>query len=212
MSTKSETPKIRVMLVDDHIVVRMGLTLGINSQPDMQVVAQAQNGDEAIELSRQHSPDVTVIDLRMPKRNGVETIIELRRKNGGIRILVLSSFAGGDEIAAALEAGACGFVGKDAPLADLIEAIRQVHAGQQVLPHGLGLRLAARVASRLSARELDVLRLIGKGLGNKDIGNQLGLAEASVKTHVTGILSKLGVTDRIQATLTAIRRGLIHVE
>ncbi len=209
---ESADSKIRVLLVDDHIVVRMGLSLGINNQPDMQVIAQAQNGDDALTAFRQHRPDVVVLDLRMPKRNGIETIVQLRREFGTVHILVLSSFAGGDEISAALEAGARGFVGKEAPLAELLDAIRRVHAGEQVLPHELGIRLASRIASQLSARELEVLRLIGKGCSNKDIGAALGLAEATVKAHVTGILSKLGVADRVQATLAAIKRGLIHVD
>jgi DNA-binding NarL/FixJ family response regulator len=209
---KSDSSKIRVLLVDDHIIVRMGVSLGINGQPDMEVVAQAENGNEAIELYREHQPDVVVLDLRMPKQNGIETIAALHRESGGVRILVLSSFSGGDEISAALEAGALGFIGKEASLADLLDAIRRVHAGEQVLAHELGLRLATRISSQLSARELEVLRLIGKGLSNKDIGSTLGLAEATVKARVTGILSKLRVLDRTQATLVAIKRGLIHVD
>ncbi len=207
-----ESPKIRVLLVDDHIAIRMGLSLGINNQPDMEVVGQAENGAQALDVYDESAVDLVVLDLRMPNISGIETIKGLRRRFAGARILILSSFAGGDEISTALQAGARGFVSKDAPLATLLDAIRRVHAGEQVLAHELGLRLANRMASQLSARELDVLRLIGKGKTNKEIGAELNLAETTVKGHVTGILSKLGVSDRTQATLTAIKRGLIHME
>jgi len=212
MQAKPEEPKIRVMLVDDHIVVRTGLSFAINNDPHMQVVAQADDGNEAIELYRRHRPDVVLLDLRMPKRNGIETIAGLRKESGSVRVLVLSSYGGGEEISAALEAGARGFVGKDAPLEELLGAIHQVHAGEQVLAPEISRRLASRISSQLSGRELEVLRLIGKGLSNKEIGAVLNVVEATVKVHVTGILSKLGVADRTQAILAGIKRGLIHVD
>ncbi|HEX2853185.1 MAG TPA: response regulator transcription factor [Opitutaceae bacterium] len=204
--------KIRVMLVDDHILVRMGLSFAVNNQPDMQVVAQAEDGNEAIEMYRKHRPDVVLLDLRMPKRNGFETIGLLRKESGAVRILVLSNYGGGDEISAALQGGARGFVGKDAGLGELLSAIRLIHAGEQVIPPDVARRLASRISSQLSPRELEVLTLIGRGLSNKQIGSALNVVESTVKVHVTNILTKLGVSDRTQAILAAIKRGIVQVD
>jgi DNA-binding NarL/FixJ family response regulator len=212
MSTESQAVKIRVMLVDDHIIVRMGLAFAINNQPDMQVIAQAEDGNEAIELYRTHRPDVVLLDLRMPNRNGIETIGAMRREFGVVRVLVLSNYGSGDEVAAALQAGASGFIGKDTALAALLEAIRKVSAGDQVVPAEVARRLASRITSQLSARELEVLTLLGRGLSNKEIGSALNVVESTVKVHVTNILSKLGVADRTQAVLAGVKRGIIHLE
>lgn len=206
------TPKIRVLLVDDHIIVRMGLAFALGNQPDMEVVAQAEDGDEALELYRVHRPDVVILDLRMPKRNGIEVLNQLRRDHQGARVLVLSNYANGDEIAGALHAGASGFLGKDAALPVLLAAIRQVRAGHEVVPVEAARRLASRLASQLSARELEVLVLLGRGLSNKEIGTALNVVESTVKVHVTNILAKLGVADRTQAVLAAIKRGIIQLE
>lgn len=206
------TPKIRVLLVDDHIIVRMGLAFALGNQPDMEVVAQAEDGDEALELYRVHRPDVVILDLRMPKRNGIEVLNQLRRDHQGARVLVLSNYANGDEIAGALHAGASGFLGKDAALPVLLAAIRQVRAGHEVVPVEAARRLASRLASQLSARELEVLVLLGRGLSNKEIGTALHVVESTVKVHVTNILAKLGVADRTQAVLAAIKRGIIQLE
>lgn len=211
MSTETGGAKIRVMLVDDHIIVRMGLSFAVSNQPDMQVVAQAEDGVEAIEMYRKHRPDVVLLDLRMPKRNGFETIALLRQESASVRILVLSNYGGGDEISAALQGGARGFVGKDAGLGELLEAIRLVHAGEQVIPADVARRLASRISSQLSPRELEVLTLIGRGFSNKEIGAALSVVESTVKVHVTNILSKLGVSDRTQAILAAIKRGIVQV-
>jgi DNA-binding NarL/FixJ family response regulator len=211
MPTEFPGAKIRVMLVDDHILVRMGLSFAVNNQPDMQVVAQAEDGNEAIEMYRQHRPDIVLLDLRMPKRNGFETIGLLRQESSAVRILVLSNYGGGDEISAALQGGARGFVGKDAGLGELLEAIRLTHAGEQVIPREVARRLASRISSQLSPRELEVLTLIGRGLSNKEIGSRLNVVESTIKLHVTNILAKLGVTDRTQAILSAIKRGIIQV-
>lgn len=212
MSLKQPAQKIRVLVVDDHVLMRMGLSFALNNQPDMQVVAEAEDGIDAVDLYRTHQPDVVVLDLRMPKRNGIETIHVIRKEFGGAHILVLSNYGTGDEITAALQAGALGFVVKDTPLAGLVAAIRQVNAGEQFLPQEIARRLAGRISSQLSTRELDVLTLVGKGRSNKEIGTDLNLAEATVKVHVTNILSKLGVADRTQAILAGIRRGIIHIE
>lgn len=211
-AAKASERKIRVMVVDDHVLMRMGLSFALSSQPDMQVVAEAEDGIDAVDLYRSHLPDVVVLDLRMPKRNGIETIHVIRHEFSAAHILVLSNYGTGDEITAALQAGALGFVVKDTPLAGLVAAIRQVHAGEQFLPQEIARRLAGRISSQLSHRELDVLTLVGKGRSNKEIGIELNLAEATVKVHVTNILAKLGVADRTQAILAGIRRGIIHIE
>ncbi|ACB75778.1 response regulator [Opitutus terrae] len=212
MSSDNHPAKIRVMLVDDHLIVRMGLSFAINNQPDMQVVAQAEDGHEAIEVYRQHQPDVVILDLRMPKRNGIETIGVLRREFGAVRVLVLSNYGSGDEVSAALQAGASGFIGKDTALAELLDAIRKIRAGDQVVPSEVARRLASRITSHLSTRELEVLALIGRGLSNKEIGAALNVVESTVKVHVTNILSKLGVADRTQAVLAGVKRGIIQLE
>jgi DNA-binding NarL/FixJ family response regulator len=212
MSTDHPTPKIRVMLVDDHIIVRMGLSFAINNQPDMQVVAQAQDGAEAVEVYRKHRPDIVILDLRMPKKNGIETLGLLRHEFGAVRVLVLSNYGTGDEVSAALQAGASGFLGKDTALAGLIDAIRSVHAGDQVVPADVARRLASRISSQLSPRELEVLMQVGRGMSNKEIATSLNVVESTVKVHVTNILAKLGVADRTQAVLAGVKRGIIHLE
>lgn len=213
MAESTASPaKVRIMLVDDHVIVRMGLSFALNNQPDMEVVAQAEDGMEALELYRKFRPEVVILDLRMPKRNGLETITVLRREFGTVRILILSNYSSGDEIAAAFQAGAAGFVAKDTPLAGLVQAVRQLHAGQQVVPVEIARRLAACITSQLSQRELEVLALLGKGLSNKEIGATLNVVESTVKLHVTNILSKLGVADRTQAVLAGVKRGIIQLE
>lgn len=212
MTQKNTSAKIRVMLVDDHVLMRMGLSFAVNTQSDMQVVAEAEDGVEAVELYRQHQPDVVVLDLRMPKRNGVETLAQLRREFRNVQVLVLSNYSTGDDVAGALQAGASGFLSKDTPLPILVQAVRQVAAGRQFLSPEVSSHLANRITSQLSARESEVLALIAKGMSNKEIGSALQLAEATVKAHLTNIFSKLGVADRMQAVLCGMKRGIIHVE
>jgi DNA-binding NarL/FixJ family response regulator len=204
--------KIRIMLVDDHILMRVGLTFTLNNQPDMQVVAEADDGSEAVERYEKYHPDVVLLDLRMPKKNGIETIGCLRQRFGSVPILVLSNYSAGDEVAAAIEAGARGFVAKDTPLAELLEAIRQINAGAQYLSSEVAHRLAGRISSQLSNREIEVLRLMGKGFSNKGIGVELDLAESTVKVHAKSIFSKLNVSDRTQAILSAVKRGIIQID
>lgn len=213
MPTENSSPeKIRVMLVDDHMIVRMGMSFAINNQPDMHVVAQAQDGLEAIEMYRSHQPDLVILDLRMPKCNGIEAIALMRREFGGARILVLSNYDAGDEIAAAIQAGARGFLPKDTSLTNLMEAIRRVNAGEEFIPPEIGKRLTGRLASQLSNREIEVLAMLGKGLSNKEIGTALNVTESTIKIHLVHIFSKLDVADRTQAVLKAIKRGIIHME
>jgi DNA-binding NarL/FixJ family response regulator len=212
MQTLSQSKKIRILLVDDHIVLRMGLTTATNGEPDMEVVADADNGLQAIEAYRAHRPDVVVLDLRMHGMNGVDTIRLLREEFRDARVLVFSNYASGDEVFQALRAGACGFVVKEMALDRLLEAIRSIHAGDQYVPPEIATRMNGRVLSQLSPRELDVLKLVAKGLSNKEIGSELRVVEGTVKVHLTNILAKLGVSDRTQAILTAVKRGIIQLE
>lgn len=211
-SVSPPVPVVRIMIVDDHILMRMGLVSAANNEPDMRVVAEAEDGVEAIEAYRKHVPDVVVLDLRMPRRNGIETISQLRREFSSARILVLSNYSSADEVTAALQAGARGYAVKDMPLETLLDAIRRVHSGERFVPPAIERRLAGRMLSQLSNRELEVLMLIGKGQSNKEIAATLHLVEGTVKLHVTSILSKLGVADRTQAVLAAVKRGLIEID
>jgi DNA-binding NarL/FixJ family response regulator len=212
MQSSPRAAKIRILLVDDHIVMRMGLATAAGGEPDMEVVAEAENGLEAIQAYGVHRPDVVVLDLRMPKKNGIETIHQLREEFGAIRVLVFSNYAGGDEVFQAFKAGACGFVTKEMPLERLLEAIRCVHAGEQYIPAEISMRMNGRVLSSLSTRELEVLTLVAKGLSNKEIGAALNVAEGTIKVHLKNILAKLNVSDRTQAILVAVKRGIIHLE
>ncbi len=212
MQSPTQPKKIRLLLVDDHIVLRMGVTTATNGEPDMEVVADAENGTEAIKAYRAHRPDVVVLDLRMHGINGIETIKVLRDEFREARVLVFSNYAGGDEVYQALRAGACGFVVKDMALDRLLEAIRKVHQGEQYLPPEIATRMSERVVSQLSPRELEVLRLVAKGLSNKEIGASLHVVEGTIKIHLTNILAKLGVSDRTQAILAAVKRGIIQIE
>ncbi len=209
---QTKTTKIRILLVDDHIVLRMGLVTATNGEPDMEVVAEADNGAEAVRAYRQHRPDVVVLDLRMPEQNGIETIRKLREEFGDVRILVFSNYASGEDVFQALKAGASGFVVKEMSLERLLEAIRKVHAGGQYVPAEIATRMQGRVLSQLSPREMEVLTLVARGLSNKEIAAELGLVEGTVKIHVTNILSKLRVSDRTQAILAGVKQGLIQLE
>jgi DNA-binding NarL/FixJ family response regulator len=212
MQASPKPARIRILLVDDHIVLRMGLVTATSGEPDMEVVAEAQNGLEALAAYRLHQPDVVVLDLRMPKQNGIETIRQLRAEFGDVRVLVFSNYASGEEVLEAFKSGACGFVVKEMPLERLLDAIRKVHKGEQYIPAEIALRMNGRVLSQLSARELEVLTLVGKGCSNKEIGAALNVVEGTVKIHVTNILTKLGVADRTQAILTAVKRGIIQLD
>ena len=204
--------KIKILLVDDHIVMRMGLVTATSGEPDMEVVAEANNGIEAVAAYRIHRPDVVVLDLRMPKQNGIETIRILREEFSEARVLIFSSYASGDEVFRAFSAGANGFVVKEMALERLLEAIREVHSGQQYIPPEISMRLSGTVLSQLSPRELEVLRFVAKGLSNKEVGAALQIAEGTIKTHLKSILGKLGVSDRTQAILVAVKRGIIQLE
>jgi DNA-binding NarL/FixJ family response regulator len=204
--------KIRILLVDDHMAIRMGLMTAIGDAPDMEVVADLEDGQEAIEAYRKHRPDIVVLDLRMQTMNGVETIRLLRREFGAVRVLIYSSYAKGEEVYQALRAGASGIVVKEMALDRLLEAIRTVHRGEQYIPPQIAARVGERLIAHLSPRETEVLQLLAKGLSNKEIASQLGLVVGTVKIHVANVFSKLGVSDRTQALVTAVKRGIISIE
>ena len=204
--------KIRILVVDDHHVVRQGLVALINSVEDMEVVGEAADGQKGVDLHRQHSPDVTIMDLRLPVLGGVEAIQAIRRVSPQARIIVLTTFDGDENIYRALQAGARGYLLKDMFGDELMDAIRVVHSGKTRIPPVVAQRLAERMGGPdLTTRELEVLRLIVAGNSNKEIGNQLHISEATVKTHINNLLGKLGVSDRTQAATTAIQRGIVQL-
>ncbi len=203
---------IRLIVADDHHVVRQGLIALLKTVPDMQVVGEAADGEQAVALYRQHRPDVAIMDLRMPKKSGVDAITEIRRDEPNARVIVLTTFDGDEDIYRALQAGARGYLLKDMFGEELIEAIRTVHAGRQRIPAAVAQRLAERmVGPSLTPRELEVLECIVAGKSNRDIGLDLAISEATVKTHINNLLSKLGVADRTQAATTALQRGIVHL-
>jgi DNA-binding NarL/FixJ family response regulator len=200
------------MVVEDHILIRMGLMTISEIEPDITIVAQAEDGEEAVAMFRKHRPNVVIMDLRLPGMSGIETIAALRKEFGDIPILVLSSYSSDGDISRAIQASASGYMLKDMPLKQLVEAIRAVHAGQQYFPAEIASRLPEQLRqSKLTPRELRVLQMIAEGKSNKEIGNELGIVEGTVKVHVTNILNKLHVADRTQAVTTAIKRGLFDV-
>ena len=204
--------KIKVMVVDDHPLMRVGVASIINARPDMAVVAQTGTGEEALALFPQHKPDVTLMDLRLPNMSGVNSIRAIRGRWPSARFVVLTTYEGDEDIHRALEAGAKGYVIKGMPYQTLIEALLRVHSGGRFLPPPVARALASRMPdSDLSAREQEVLRHLVGGMANKEIANLLGITEATVKCHVSTILMRLNVSDRTQAVVTALQRGLVHL-
>jgi DNA-binding NarL/FixJ family response regulator len=204
--------KIRILVAEDHLVARVGVTTIVNLQPDMTVVAEAANGQQAVELFRKLLPDVTLLDLRMPVMGGVEAATAIRAEYPNARMVALTTYGGDEDIRRALSAGVQAYLTKDVLHDELIKAIHAVHAGQTYLPAAVAAALAAQMPRPdLSAREVQVLELIVRGLANKQIAYSLSIAEHTVKNHVKNILSKLGVQDRTQAATAAIQRGIIHL-
>ncbi|MHC5747544.1 MAG: response regulator [Nostoc sp.] len=205
----SPSTAIRVLIVDDHSIVRQGLAAMIENEPDMTVVGQAGNGQEAIAQYRQLQPDVTLIDLRMPQVSGVEAIVAICAEFTHARMIVLTTYDGDEDIYRALRAGAKGYLLKDAEPDALLNAIHIVHSGQQYIPSEVAAKLVQRMnIPELSDREQEVVRQMVLGLSNHDIAAALNITESTVKFHINKILSKLGVSDRTQAVITALKRGL----
>ena len=211
--TVSATKPVRLLVVDDHHIVRQGLIALLTTVPEMRVVAEASDGQQAVELYRQHQPDVTLMDLRMNTMNGVETTRAIRAEFPNARIIVLTTFDGDEDIYRALQAGARGYLLKGMDTEELLAAIRTVHSGKSRIPAPVAERLAERMnAPALTDRETEVLRLIVGGNSNKEIAAALFISEATVKTHINSLLSKLGVSDRTQAATTALQRGIVHFD
>ena len=211
-SSAASTKPVRLLVVDDHHIVRQGLIALLATVPEMQVVAQAADGDQALALYREHQPDVTLMDLRMNTMNGVEATRAIRAEFPHARIIVLTTFDGDEDIYRAIQAGAKGYLLKDVPREALMDCIRRVHAGETCVPVHLAAKLAERVSGEtLSAREIDVLKLMAQGKSNKEIGSALFISEGTVKSHVKAIFSKMNVISRTEAVANATRRGLIQL-
>jgi two-component system NarL family response regulator len=209
-----EQHRIRILIVDDHPMVRKGLEATIEPEPDMEVVGMAATGEQALELFRKTTPDVTIMDLKLtPKMNGIQAARSIRREFPQARIVVLSAYKGDEDIYQALHAGAITYLLKETLGDDLAPIIREVHAGGGPIPPHVARKLADRLTQpMLTPRELDVLRLMTKGLRNKEIGAELGISEQTTQGHIKSIFSKLNVHDRTEAVTVAIRRGIIHID
>jgi DNA-binding NarL/FixJ family response regulator len=203
---------IRVFCVDDHPLLREGISAIINSQPDMSLVAEAATGREAIQKFREHQPDVTLMDLRLPDMSGIDALIAIRADFPEARIIMLTTFEGDVEIQRSLEAGARGYLLKSMPPKELVEGIRQVHAGKKRIPPQLAAQLAEHLGDEaLTPREIEVLQHIAGGNRNRDIADRLFITEETVKVHIKHIMEKLGAADRTQAVAIGVRRGIIQL-
>jgi DNA-binding NarL/FixJ family response regulator len=208
----SGIPRIRILTVDDHPLLREGIAAVIEGQPDMTLVAEATNGHEAIESFREHRPDVALMDLRMPDMNGIEAIRAIRTEFPTARIIVLTTYAGDVQALGALKAGASGYLLKSMLRKDLLDTIRTVHAGKRRIPPEIASEIAEHAADdALTEREIDVLRRVGSGNSNKQIAVQLAISEGTVKAHMKSILPKLGAHDRTHAVMIAVKRGILDV-
>ena len=203
---------IRILAVDDHPLLRKGLAALMNAEPDLKLVAEATNGKEAIDAFRTHQPDVTLMDLQMPGVDGIQAIEAIRREFPQARIIVLTTYSGDVQVVHALKAGAKAYVLKGHVLDDLLDTIRAVHAGKKRIPADVAAELADHsVDDPLTEREIEVLRLIAAGNANKRIADELAISEATVKSRITSILSKLGANDRSHAVTIGLKRGIIEL-
>jgi two-component system NarL family response regulator len=207
------TPAIRILVVEDHPIVRQGLVALLSVVEGVEVVAQAADGAEAIKQFAAHHPDITLVDLRLPRMSGVEVIQHVRANHTHARFIVLTTYDGDEDIYRALQAGARAYLLKGMSVELLVSTIRSVHAGKSIIPPAIAQKLAERMATeQLTHREQDVLEQIVRGKSNKEIGVELEISEATVKTHINNLLGKLGVEDRTQAATAAIQRGLVQLE
>ncbi len=203
---------MRLLLIDDHFVVRSGLSASLSLEPDIEIVAEADSGEQALSTYTTHLPDIVLMDLQLPGISGIEATLKILAAHPSARILIFSTFARDEEIHRALRAGALGYLQKSASRPDLLKAIRTVAAGRQSLPPDIAARLQERLTRPdITPRELEILTLVTRGNANKEIAATLGIAEDTVKQHVSRILQKLNVNDRAQATAEAIRLGLLSV-
>jgi len=204
--------QIRVFSVDDHPLLREGIAALVNNQPDMVLIGQASTGGEAIQLFKEYSPDVTLLDLRLPDMSGIDTLIAIRTAFPNARVIMLTTFEGDVEIHRALQAGACGYLLKNMPPSELLDVIRLVHAGKKRIPPEIASQLAEHMADEaLTEREVEVLQQVAGGNKNRDIANKLFISEETVKVHIKHIMEKLGAADRTQAVAIGIRRGIIQL-
>lgn len=202
---------IKVMIVDDHPLVRVGMATVVNQQTDMTITAEAEGGRRALELFRQHRPDVVLMDLRLRDDDGARVTSAIRQEFPDARVLVISNYDGDEDIHQALEAGAMGYLFKSVVEDELVDAIREVNAGRRYLPKGVAVRLSENVSGmRLTRREDELLDLLGKGLRNRELAQVLGISEDTVKTHLKSLFRKLDVSDRAEAVREAMRRGFLH--
>ena len=203
---------IRILTVDDHPLLRKGIAALVNGEPDLKLVAEASNGNEAIDAFRSHRPDVTLMDIQMPEVDGIDAIDRIRREFPDARIIVLTTYSGDTQVLRALKAGARGYILKGHVHKELLDAIRAVHAGQKRIPQEIAAQLADHATDdALTEREIDVLKLVAAGNANKQIADQLSIGEATVKSHVSNILSKLGANDRSHAVTIGLKRGIIDL-
>jgi RNA polymerase sigma factor (sigma-70 family) len=205
-------PKIKILVADDHPYVRDGIVSLVATERDMQVVAQAGDGAEAVALSKKHQPDIVLLDLRMPQMDGLDVITQIQSLGLPCKVVVLTTYESEQDIHLALKAGARGYLLKDTPRPMLLEAIRQVHRGETSIPPRIGQKLVEKMnRPELTERESEILRLIAEGKSNKEIGDNLGITEGTVKTHVKSLLSKLKAPGRTAAVKEAVHRGLVHL-
>lgn len=209
----TDARKITLLIVDDHFVVRIGLTSTLNLEPDMRVVAEARSGREAVTLYRQHTPDVVVMDYQLPELNGAEATAAIRGEFPEARVVMLSVYKGEEDVHRAVQAGVSGYLPKSAEPGELVQAIRTVYNGGRYLPASIDAALQKRSGRvELSQREQEVLAGIVRGRSNKEIAAELGISENTVKVHATRVFEKLGVADRLEAATAAIQRGIVHLQ
>jgi DNA-binding NarL/FixJ family response regulator len=212
-TVQSAASLIRILTVDDHPLLRKGIAALVNAEPDLKLIAEASNGKEAIDAFRSHRPDITLMDLQMPSVDGLQAIEGIRTEFPDARIIVLTTYSGDMQVLRALKAGARGYILKGHVHKELLDTIRAVHAGQKRIPPDIAAELADHTTDDLlTAREIDVLRLIATGNSNKQIADHLSIGEATVKSHVTNILSKLGANDRAHAVTIGLKRGIIELD